>query len=895
MKNNRQLYLFFMGWIFLVLLIPILSIAEELFHTESSSISESTSLGWISSGNHESTHFDDGIYEVLTEANYWGVWPFYISKLQHQWEFDVTEGEMITFHMKAHCNLIEQEGFVFYYSTDSTNGLDGNWTFMDTCTIATTNDQTVTFELPSDTSGTVYIRVVDGVRALGTNQLDSIYIDYMFIRSEWGGSPEDAKAFNPEPPNQETGVSADSILSWSAGEGAVSHNVYLGTDPENLILVSEQQIDTTYDPGSLDNDTCYYWRIDEIDSANEIYTGDIWTFCVQEQVSVAVSDEQFGSGSISSGSYLDTQESDNVYEVLIEEQEGILIWKKSKLWRKWKFSDVTPGNNKAIFHIEAHRADTGEYDKFTFCYETDATENIPILTINKTSDDNSYQKVVINLPDGFSGPVYIYAVDSNHDKGKYYKDSLYIDHMYIKIEGEDKAIEPEPADKITWTYKKDKLKWTPMEGAASHNVYFGTDKNNLSSKGNQIETTYDPGTMEYNTWYYWRIDGIDDQGILHEGDIWSFYVPGLKEDPPDGLPIGGGYGYTDLFDNDNCDYYVDNKNALVDALNNAVSGEIIYIADNAEIDLTDQIALVIPAGVMVASGRGKSPDNEGALLYRSIPKDESSPTGYDESYFYEGAIFTINGANTRITGLRLRGPRAFYEPDYNQEKLIQGQPGSRDIILEEYLAFGTRGINGLNHSFEVDNCELSYFSYYCIKATDAPGQTPYIHHNYMHDCGGINGYGVMVGYGEPHVYANIIARCKHAISSSGCPDMSYTASYNIILGGVSTGNFDAQNFDVHGWNEALKKLDPDSIEAGDWVKIYNNTFSWTGEIRDGASIVIRGKPKYFSEIYNNWFFYNSINDAAVIQRYTHGNLSVTGNWIGIDQNPQDTWNRCNVP
>ncbi len=52
--------------------------------------------------------------------------------------------------------------------------------------VSKTTDANVcyTFELPSDLTGTVYIRVLDTDQTIGNRSLNTIYIDYMYIESE---------------------------------------------------------------------------------------------------------------------------------------------------------------------------------------------------------------------------------------------------------------------------------------------------------------------------------------------------------------------------------------------------------------------------------------------------------------------------------------------------------------------------------------------------------------------------------------------------------------------------------------------------------------------------------------------------------------------------------------
>jgi hypothetical protein len=84
-----------------------------------------------------------------------------------------------------------------------------------------------------------------------------------------------AKARNPAPANNAVDVAPDANLSWTAGSGAVSHNVYFGTS--NPPSFQNNQTATTFDLGVLDFNTTYYWHIDEVNGPNTV-TGDLWMF-----------------------------------------------------------------------------------------------------------------------------------------------------------------------------------------------------------------------------------------------------------------------------------------------------------------------------------------------------------------------------------------------------------------------------------------------------------------------------------------------------------------------------------------------------------------------------------------------------------------------------------------
>jgi hypothetical protein len=97
------------------------------------------------------------------------------------------------------------------------------------------------------------------------------------------------KANSPFPRNGAVGVNLMSLLTWKPGDFAASHDVYFGTDPnavKNATTASPEYkgnkplADPNYDPGKLAWDTAYYWRIDEVNSANPAspWKGSLWSF-----------------------------------------------------------------------------------------------------------------------------------------------------------------------------------------------------------------------------------------------------------------------------------------------------------------------------------------------------------------------------------------------------------------------------------------------------------------------------------------------------------------------------------------------------------------------------------------------------------------------------------------
>ncbi len=94
-------------------------------------------------------------------------------------------------------------------------------------------------------------------------------------------------ASKPNPGDNKTSVAVTATLSWTAGSGATSHDVYFGAsqadvtqatrlDPRNVF--KGNQTAKVYDPpGNMAPGIVYYWRIDEV-KAGGIAKGTVWKF-----------------------------------------------------------------------------------------------------------------------------------------------------------------------------------------------------------------------------------------------------------------------------------------------------------------------------------------------------------------------------------------------------------------------------------------------------------------------------------------------------------------------------------------------------------------------------------------------------------------------------------------
>lgn len=297
-------------------------------------------------------------------------------------------------------------------------------------------------------------------------------------------------------------------------------------------------------------------------------------------------------------------------------------------------------------------------------------------------------------------------------------------------------------------------------------------------------------------------------------------------------PIGGGSGYPATFTKG--DFDVTNLAELLDALDRAKSGQVIFISDESRIDLTTRIfieALVldIPAGVTLAGNRGYQGSRGGHLFSNAL----DTPI-----------MIMPKGPNVRISGLRIQGPNPDRHLEHHKRSF-----GTGGLGREYYYKFPvSRGIVTEHRALEVDNCEISAFSGSGVFLKH--GIAHHIHHNFIHRCqyNGL-GYGISHGAASSLIEYNLFNENRHSLAGTGVPECGYIARNNIEIG-ISLSHC----FDMHGGRD--RKDDTDI--AGTSIEIYNNTF-----YAPERAVVIRGVPEERGEIHHNWFVKHKDVEQAV--------------------------------
>ena len=106
---------------------------------------------------------------------------------------------------------------------------------------------------------------------------------------------------------------------------------------------------------------------------------------------------------------------------------------------------------------------------------------------------------------------------------------------------------PDPPNHASDVGIDDDISWTGGDpdpsDTVTYDVYFGIASPPPQVVWNQTSTTYDPGTMNFNTVYYWQIVAWDNHGASTSGPIWDFTT---EAEPEPDLDCNGELSWVDV-------------------------------------------------------------------------------------------------------------------------------------------------------------------------------------------------------------------------------------------------------------------------------------------------------------------------------------------------------------
>ncbi len=276
------------------------------------------------------------------------------------------------------------------------------------------------------------------------------------------------------------------VLSWSPGDFAVSHDVYLGDNYDNVNegtgeTFQGNQATTIFTvgfpgfpyPEGLVPGLTYYWRIDEVNETepNSPWKGPVWSFTVPPKTAYTP----------------DPADGAELVETDVE-----LTW-------------------TAGFGSKLHTVYFGD----NFDDVTNATGGLP-------QGATTYDPGTLKM-----AKTYYWRVDE-FDVIDTYKGDIW------SFTTEGAVGNPNPANGAVDVKRTQIITWSPSIFAASHELYFGTDKDAVKNAdtgspeykgtGDLGAESYDPGKLELDVTYYWRVDEVNNTNpdSPWPGILWSF-------------------------------------------------------------------------------------------------------------------------------------------------------------------------------------------------------------------------------------------------------------------------------------------------------------------------------------------------------------------------------------
>ncbi len=433
---------------------------------------------------------------------------------------------------------------------------EGTWTFWTFLKNADTGDQQIYINGELWHSGTGMTNTMEGVTkfTIGTKpsllegwyrgMIDDFRLYDTALTIEeiqlamTGRGPGLELASNPAPENEASDIPRDVVLSWEAGEYAVTHDVYFGASFDDVntadrsnpmgVLPSQGQAGATFDPpGLLDFGQTYYWRVDEVNGApdNAIFKGEIWSFTAEPlaypvtgvvATSNGVFEEGAGPQNTVNGSGLnaDDQHSTAAGDMWVARPGDEPLYIQFEFDRLYKLHEMLVWNYNVQFEM---LLGFGLKD-VTVEYSEDGTD-WSVLGDAQLSQATAAATYTANTTVAFEGVAARFVrltVNSGWGMMGQYGLSE-VRFMYIPAH----AREPQPGDGAADVSVDGALAWRAGRDAVSHEVLLGTEPDALAPAGTVVGNSYSPGALNLATTYYWQVNAIQETESW-EGDVWSF-------------------------------------------------------------------------------------------------------------------------------------------------------------------------------------------------------------------------------------------------------------------------------------------------------------------------------------------------------------------------------------
>ncbi len=299
---------------------------------------------------------------------------------------------------------------------------------------------------------------------------------------------------DPDPEDGDTDIIVETDISWTCTDpdfDVLSFDIYLG-ESSNPPLVASDIVGTSYNPGLLDFNTKYYWKIVANDPQGASTSGPIWDFTTRDN-------DPPNSPS-------DPNPAD--------EETGVPI----NTCISWTCDD--PDGDDVTYDV----------------YFGKNGENLILVSSNQSST-NYCPEELLEFETRYDWKIIAWDVYGFSTVGSTW---YFITEKNIPP---NTPSEPNPQDGEIDVPIIKLLRWTGGDqnqgDKVYYDVYFGISSSPPLVAEDLLQNAYDPGTMEVDTTYYWQIVSEDSSGATTAGPIWHFTTEAEPNQPPTSPDIDG--------------------------------------------------------------------------------------------------------------------------------------------------------------------------------------------------------------------------------------------------------------------------------------------------------------------------------------------------------------------
>jgi len=366
-----------------------------------------------------------------------------------------------------------------------------------------------------------------------------------------GGALARELAAKPTPADQETDVLRDTILQWTAGVSADTHNVYFGDSfdaVENArigspLLVSSGQSVTTCDPGQLEFGRIYYWRVDEVNAPPDstVFKGDVWSFTIEPyaypiptaSITATASSYVAGRGPEKTidGSGLTGDMHSTVQTDMWQTAKGTSL----PAWILYEFDTAYKLSTMLVWN----------YNGESFLAIQGAKEVVVEHSVDGTIWTQLTGVTAFPVAPGTAGHVPDMTVDFGDVAAKFVKITATSNHSggmskqcglsEVRLVAVPMTARyPSPEQDANNVYPGTTLSWLPGRGAAHHQIYLSDQETAVRQGTAPLHTTDESQIagsqlgLRLGQTYYWRVDEVNEAAVpsVWLGDTWAFRTAG---------------------------------------------------------------------------------------------------------------------------------------------------------------------------------------------------------------------------------------------------------------------------------------------------------------------------------------------------------------------------------